>query len=302
MFKGKGPSGFGHGSTAEDVTAGFDLSGRTVLLTGCNSGIGKETLRVLAMRGAHVIAAARTLEKAKAACDSVGGETTPVACELSDPASVRACAAEVIALGKPLDAIICNAGIMALPKLEQKHGYELQFFTNHIGHFILVTSLLDSLADKGRVVVVSSDAHNGAPSEGIQFDNLSGEREYGSWSSYGQSKLANLLFARQLAKRLAGTGKTANSLHPGVIHTNLARSMNPIAKAALAIAGPLVLKSVAEGAATQCYLAVHPSVEGVSGKYFADSNVSKSSSKGRDDALAEKLWDVSEKIAAEVTA
>jgi len=302
MFKGKGPSGFGYGSTAEDVTAGLDLSGRTVLLTGCNSGIGKETLRVLAMRGAHVIAAARTLEKARAACDSVGGETTPIACELSDPASVLACAAEVIALGRPLDAVICNAGIMALPKLEQKHGYELQFFTNHIGHFILVTSLLDSLADKGRVVVVSSDAHNGAPSEGIEFDNLSGEREYGSWSNYGQSKLANLLFARQLAKRLEGTGKTANSLHPGVIHTNLARSMNPIAKVALAIAGPLVLKSAAEGAATQCYLAVHPSVEGVSGKYFADCNVSKSSSKGRDDALAEKLWVVSEKIAAEVTA
>ncbi len=301
MFKGKGPSGFGYGSTAEDVTAGLDLSGRTVLLTGCNSGIGKETLRVLAMRGAHVIAAARTLEKARAACDSVGGETTPVACELSDPASVRACAAEVIALGKPLDAIICNAGIMALPKLEQKHGYELQFFTNHIGHFILVTSLLDSLADKGRVVIVSSDAHNGAPSEGIQFDNLSGERGYRPWASYGQSKLANLLFAKQLAKRLAGTGKTANSLHPGVIHTNLARSMNPIAKGALAIAGPLVLKSAAEGAATQCYLAVHPNVEGVSGEYFADSNVSKSSSKGRDDALAEKLWEVSEKIAAEVT-
>jgi len=302
MFKGKGPSGFGYGSTAEDVTAGLDLSGRTVLLTGCNSGIGKETLRVLAMRGAHVIAAARTLGKARAACDSVGGKTTPVACELSDPASVRACAAEVIALGKPLDAIICNAGIMALPKLEQKQGYELQFFTNHIGHFILVTSLLDSLADKGRVVIVSSDAHNGAPSEGIQFDNLSGERGYRPWASYGQSKLANLLFAKQLAKRLAGTGKTANSLHPGVIHTNLARSMNPIAKGALAIAGPLVLKSAAEGAATQCYLAVHPNVEGVSGEYFADSNVSKSSSKGRDDALAAKLWEVSEKIAAEVTA
>ncbi len=302
MFKGKGPSGFGYGSTAEDVTAGLDLSGRTVLLTGCNSGIGKETLRVLAMRGAHVIAAARTLDKARAACDSVEGKTTPVACELSEPASVRACVAEVIALGKPLDAIICNAGIMALPKLQQKHGYELQFFTNHIGHFILVTSLLDRLADKGRVVMVSSDAHNGAPREGIQLDNLSGERGYRPWAAYGQSKLANLLFAKQLAKRLSGTGKTANSVHPGVIHTNLARSMNPIAKGALAIAAPLVLKSAAEGAATQCYLAVHPNVEGVSGKYFADCNVSKSSARGRDDALAEKLWEVSEKITAEVTA
>ena len=302
MFKGKGPSGFGYGSTAEDVTEGLDLSGRTILLTGCNSGIGKETLRVLAKLGAHVIAAARTLEKAQAACNEVGGETTPVACELSEPASVQACAAQIIALGRPLDAIICNAGIMALPTLNQKFGYELQFFTNHIGHFILVTALLDSLADNGRVVMVSSDAHNGAPPEGIQFDNLTGEREYRPWASYGQSKLANLLFANQLAKRLEGTGKTANSLHPGVIHTGLTRSMNPIVRGALAVGGPLVLKSVGEGAATQCYLAVHPNVEGVAGKYFSDSNVGRSSRHGRDDAMAAKLWDVSEQIVAEVTA
>jgi WW domain-containing oxidoreductase len=302
MFKGKGPSGFGYGSTAEAVTEGLDVSGRTILLTGCNSGIGKETLRVLTKRGAHVIAAARTVEKAQAACDEVGGETTAVACELSDPASVQACAERVIALGRPLDAIICNAGIMALPDLNQKLGYELQFFTNHIGHFILVTSLLDTLAEKGRVVMVSSSAHNGAPKEGIQFDNLSGEREYSAWANYGQSKLANLLFANHLAKRLEGTGKTANSLHPGVIHTNLARSMNPIARGALAIGAPLVLKSVGEGAATQVYLAVHPNVDGVAGKYFSDCNVGKSSSRGRDEEMAAKLWEVSEKIAAEVTA
>jgi NAD(P)-dependent dehydrogenase (short-subunit alcohol dehydrogenase family) len=242
------------------------------------------------------------VEKAQAACDEVGGETTAVACELSEPASVQACAAQVTAVGRPLDAIICNAGIMALPTLNQKFGYELQFFTNHIGHFILVTALLDSLADNGRVVMVSSDAHNGAPPEGIQFDNLTGEREYRPWASYGQSKLANLLFANHLAKRLEGTGKTANSLHPGVIHTNLARSMNPIAKGALAIAAPLVLKSVGEGAATQCYLTVHPSVEGMAGKYFSDCNVGKSSRHGRDEEMAAKLWGVSEQIAAEVTA
>ncbi|MBW2688104.1 MAG: hypothetical protein JRE19_19700 [Deltaproteobacteria bacterium] len=151
-------------------------------------------------------------------------------------------------------------------------------------------------------MMVSSDAHNGAPKEGIQFDNLTGEREYSAWANYGQSKLANLLFANHLAKRLQGTGKTANSLHPGVIHTNLARSMNPIARGALAIAAPLVLKSTGEGAATQCYLAVHPSVEGVAGKYFSDCNVGKSSSRGRNAEMAAKLWDVSEKIVAEVTA
>jgi len=301
-FKGKGPSGFGYGSTAEDVTSGLDLNGLTILLTGCNSGIGKETLRVLAKRGVQVIAAARTVEKAQAACDEVGGETTPVACELSEPASVRACAAQVIELGRPLDAIICNAGIMALPRLNQKHGYELQFFTNHIGHFILVTALLDSLTNSGRVVMVSSDAHHRAPSEGIQFDNLSGEREYSPLVNYGQSKLANVLFANGLAKRLEGTGKTANSLHPGVIGTGLWRSMNPIVRGALAVGGPLVLKSVGEGAATQCYLAVHPNVEGVAGKYFSDSNVGRSSRHGRDEAMAAKLWEVSEHIVAEATA
>ena len=301
MLKGKGPSGFGYGSTAEDVTKGLDLTGRTILVTGCNSGIGKETLRVLAKRGAHVIAAARTVEKARAACDEVVGETTPIACELSDPASVKACAAQVIAFGRPLDAIICNAGIMALPKLNVQHGYELQFFTNHVGHFILVTSLLDQLADDGRVVMVSSAAHNGAPSAGIQFDNLDCKRGYNPWANYGQSKLANLLFANQLAKRFAGTAKTANSLHPGVIHTNLTRSMNPLARVGLSIGAPLVLKSIPEGAATQCYLAVHPDVAGVSGKYFADCNESRTSAHGRDEAMAEELWDVSEKIVAEVT-
>ena len=302
MLKGKGPNGFGYGTTAEGVTEGLDLRGQTILLTGCNSGIGLETFRVLTKRGAHVIAAARTVEKAQAAGDRVGGQTSAVACELSEPASVLACAEQVKALGRPLDAIICNAGIMALPKLNQKYGYELQFFTNHIGHFILVTSLVDSLADNGRVVIVSSDAHHRAPPEGIQFDNLSGEREYSAIRNYGQAKLANLLFTNHLAKRIEGTGKTANSLHPGVIRTNLTRNMNPVADVAMAIAAPLVLKSVAEGAATQCYVATHPNMEGVSGKYLADCNESRPGHHGRDPAMAEKLWEVSERIVAEVTA
>jgi NAD(P)-dependent dehydrogenase (short-subunit alcohol dehydrogenase family) len=301
LFKGTGPSGFGYGSTAEDVTRGLDLSGRTILLTGCNSGLGKETLRVLTARGAHVVAAARTVEKAKEATQHAAGDTTPVACELSEPASVQACVKEVSGLGRPLDAIICNAGIMALPTLTLKYGYELQFFTNHVGHFMLVTGLLDQFAETGRVVMVSSDAHKGAPREGIQFDNLDGARGYSPWASYGQSKLANLLFARELAKRLEGTAKTANSLHPGVIATNLARSMNPVVRMALGVGGPLVLKSVGEGAATQCYLAVHPDAAGVRGKYFADCNEARPTSRGRDDALAAQLWDVSEQIVAEVT-
>ncbi len=302
LFKGKGPSGFGYGSTAEEVTEGIDLSGRTMLLTGCNSGIGLETLRVLTKRGAHVIAAARTVDKARAAGDQVGGETTAVACDLSEPATVLGCVEQVKATGRPLDAIICNAGIMALPKPNQKYGYELQFFTNHIGHFMLVTSLVENLADKGRVVIVSSEAHHQAPAEGIRFDNLSGERGYTPLGNYGQSKLANILFANQLAKRLAGTGKTANSLHPGVIHTNLTRNMNPVVDVVMSIGAPLVLKSIPQGAATQCYAATHPSLEDVSGKYFSDCNESRPGRHGRDPAMAEKLWEVSERIVAEVTA
>lgn len=302
MLKGTGPNGLGYATTAEEATAGLDLHGRTILLTGCNSGIGHETLRVLALRGAHVIGAARTEEKARSACQGVSGETTPVACELSEPASVQACVERVRALGRPLDAVICNAGIMALPELRQQYGYELQFFTNHIGHFILVTSLLDDLAPEGRVVMVASDAHKGAPAEGIQLDNLSGERGYRPWVAYGQSKLANILFANELAKRLGGSGRTANSVHPGVIHTNLGRNMNPIARGALALAAPLVLKSLAQGAATQCYVAVHPSLRGVSGKYFADCNEATPTALARDEALASKLWEASETIAAEVAA
>ncbi|MEM8606570.1 MAG: SDR family NAD(P)-dependent oxidoreductase [Myxococcota bacterium] len=301
-FKPKGANGFGYGTTAEQVTEGIDLTGKTILLTGCNSGIGFETFRVLTKRGAHVVAAARTVDKANSAGARAGGAFTGVACELSEPSSVLACVDSVKNLGRPLDAVICNAGIMALPKLNQKFGYELQFFTNHIGHFLLVTSLLENLADDGRVVIVSSDAHHRAPSEGIQFDNLSGERGYTAFGNYGQAKLANLLFANQLAKNLEGTSKTANSLHPGVIKTGLTRSMNPVADLAMAIASPLVLKSIAEGAATQCYAATHPSMVGVRGKYLADCNESRPGRHGRDPAMAEKLWEVSERIVAEVTA
>lgn len=203
--------------------------------------------------------------------------------------------------GIRLDAIVCNAGIMALPKLQKAHGYELQFFTNHIGHFMLVTGLLDALTDTGRVVMLSSSAHRQAAKGGIEFDNLDGSKGYGA-RAYGQSKLANLLFAMELSRRFAGTGKTANAVHPGVIRTNLGRYMNPVARSlvafALAVLGPLMLKSVAQGAATEIYVATSPTLAGVSGRYFADSNVAKPSSHAGDAALGRKLWEVSERIVA----
>jgi len=296
-----GPNGFGYASTAEQVTEGRSLAGRTILITGCNSGLGHEAMRVLALRGAHVIGAARILAKARAACAAVSGSTTPIACELSDPASVRACVAAIKAGGTRVDALIGNAGIMALPKLQQAHGYELQFFTNHIGHFMLVTGLLDVLADDARVVMLSSAAHTMAPKGGIEFDNLSGERGYKAWTAYGQSKFANLLFAKELARRFRGSagGRTANAVHPGVIHTHLGRHMNmAVGKLAFGIGGALFFKSIPQGAATECYVAVNTQAAGISGAYFADCDVRQPRADANDPALARKLWEVSEQIVA----
>jgi WW domain-containing oxidoreductase len=297
-FLPHGKSGFGSASSAEDVTEGLDLSGRSILITGSSSGLGLETARVLALRGARVLAAARTLEKAQQSVAALPGNFIPLACDLADPHSLRACVAALKQLALPLDAIICNAGIMALPKLNQAFGYELQFFTNHIGHFLLVTSLLDMLGEQGRVVVLSSAAHRAAPSAGIDFDNLSGERGYVPWQAYGQSKLANILFAKQLAKRFAGSGRTANAVHPGVIPSPLARHLPAAARAVYTSVGPLFLKDVPRGAATQCYVATHPALARVSGEYFADCNLKQPTAHALDEALAERLWNESERIVA----
>jgi WW domain-containing oxidoreductase len=301
IIKGRrGPSGFGYASTAEEVTAGLDLRGRTMLVTGVGSGLGRESARVLAMRGARILGVARSEQSAAAACRMFGADAVPLACDLSDPASVRACVEKTRSLRIALDVILCNAGIMALPQRELKHGQELQFLTNHIGHFLLVTGLVDSLSADGRVVMLSSDAHTMAPKAGIQFDDLTLEKGYRPWKAYGQSKLANLLFARSLARRFDGSARTANALHPGVIVTNLGRHMNVIARTALSAANSIALKTIPEGAATQCYVATHPSLAGVSGEYFYDCNVQRSSRNGRDLAMAEKLWQATEEIVARI--
>ena len=298
-LKGKGPNGFGYGATAEEVTAGLDLRGQTILVTGCNSGLGRETVRALALRGARVIATGRTLDRAREGCAGLTGDFVPLACELSEPASVRACIAAVERGGAPLDAIVCNAGIMAVPKLTQKFGCELQFFTNHIGHFMLVTGLLNRLTPRGRVVVTASNAHRRAPASGVELDNLSGARGYMPWTAYGQSKLANILFTKELARRLGGgDGRTANTLHPGVIATNLSRTSSLAVRVGLRLAAPLALKTASQGAATQTYLATNPAVATVTGLYFADCNPSEPAPIANDAGLAARLWEASEKIVA----
>jgi len=304
-FKGTGPSGFGYNSTAEEVAEVLELEDWTVLITGCNSGLGAETSRVLVDRGATVLGAARTQEKAERACDEIegNGEAIPMVCELSDPTSVNQCADDVADRDVELDAIICNAGIMALPELEQVMGYEKQFFVNHIGHSILVLGLLDHLAEDGRVVMLSSRAHRNTVDGGIDFDNLSGEDGYNDWEFYGQSKLANLLFARKLAQRFeeGSTDQVANAVHPGVIDTNLGRHMHPILQTLLSVGKPLFLKTIPQGAATQTYTAVHPSAGDLNGEYLKDCNVAEPSEYGQDDELRDQLWVETERIIDEVT-
>lgn len=283
---------FGFSSTAEDVTAGLSLAGKTMVVTGCNSGIGMETARVLALRGAHVVGTARTEEKAREALRALGIDGTPLACELSEPRSAAAAGRTLVDRGQKIDAIVCNAGIMALPEREVKHGHELQFLTNHLGHFTLVTRALPALAEDGRVVVVSSGAHMNTPDGGIAFADLTLAKNYQPWKAYGQSKLANILFARALAKRLP-SGRTANALHPGVIKTNLTRH---IGEAVFASIEAKSFKTVEQGAATQTLLAAHPSVAQVTGAYFADCKRKEPSAHAQDDALAERLWTESERI------
>ena len=287
---------FNKESTGEEVTEGLDLSGKNVVITGVNSGLGYETMRVLAMRGAHIIGLARNMEKAIKACASVEGKTTPVACELTDFNSIVACTEIIKGLNQPIDVLICNAGIMELPELEQVYGIEKQFVVNYLGHFILTNRLLDQVkaADQGRIVMLTSGRYKAAPPEGIQFDNLSGEKGYDPLTAYGQSKLAVALFSQELSRRLEGTTVTSNAVSPGFIMTNLARHL-PTWKIKLTkLIGLVFMRSLEQGVATTCYVATYPELAKVSGHYF--SNCSPITSEGNhmsDRAMATKLWNVS---------
>jgi NAD(P)-dependent dehydrogenase (short-subunit alcohol dehydrogenase family) len=274
-------------STAEEVTAGLNLSGKTAVITGCNSGIGLETMRVLALRGAHVIGTARTLEKGQQACAQIKGRATPVLLELSDFTSVVACAEAIRKLSASIDMLILNAGIV-VPKWRAVNGIEQHFLINHLGHFLLTQRLLDRVtaAEQGRVVTVGSGNHRDAPKGGIQFDDLSGK----SWKGYyAHSKLANGLFSLELSNRLRGTRATSNCLSPGPVDTNIRRHLSKDD-------WPKELKSAAAGAATLCYVAAHPSLAKITGEYFKDCAPAPQSVHQTDAAMAKKLWDVSTEL------
>ncbi|KAK7270477.1 hypothetical protein RIF29_23651 [Crotalaria pallida] len=277
-FSGKGASGFSSSSTALDVTHGIDATGLTAIVTGASSGIGAETTRVLALRGAHVIMGVRNMAAGKDVKEAI----------LKEIPSAK-------------NILINNAGIFACPFSLSKDSIELQFATNHIGHFLLTNLLLDNMKKtardskkEGKIVNVSSVSHRFSYPEGIRFDKINDQSSYNNWHAYGQSKLANILHANELTRRLKqdGVDITANSLHPGGIFTNIFRH-NAAVKGVVNVFGRLVLKNVQQGAATTCYVALHPQVKGISGKYFCDSNMAKAAPLANDPDLAKRLWDFS---------
>ena len=303
----------GSRTTAEEALRGVSLQGAFAVVTGASSGIGAEAARVLAQAGARVIMACRSMAsgeevataiRASLASGAPSVEVKPL--DLTDLASVRALADEVLANGRPIELLINNAGVMATPLGKTKQGSELQVGTNHLGHFLLTKLLLPALAraTQARVVNLSSALHyrgRGARLlETLTEDPGYERRTYTPFDAYGDSKLANVLFTRHLA-RVAPRGVATFSLHPGVIPTNLTRSMGLLG-AAYRFVGKPFLKSIPQGAATTIYAATAPELAEESGAYLSDCGVARSSREGRDEALAEKLWEVSESLVADFAA
>lgn len=301
----RGP--FNENSTAEEVTEGVDLSGKLAVVTGCTSGIGFETMRVLAKRGAHVIGTSRSLQKAEAACRRVTGVTSPVQLELSDFESVVSCAEtiRILAIGRPIDMLVCNAGYRGGGNERQLvNGIEKHFVVNHLGHFVLVNRLLERLflAWQGRIVVVASRAaYRDAPAGGIDFSDLGMTRGYSDSAAYGQSKLANVLFSLRLAELLRGTRITCNALHPGLINTDIDRNLNPVTRLGFGLLVAMSGKTIEEGAATSCYVATSELLGSTSGHYFEDCNAITIQGENhmQDRAMAEQLMRVSEELTAD---
>lgn len=292
-------SGFDANSTADEVTEGIDLSGKVAVVTGCTSGIGYETLRVLAKRGAYVLGTSRSLQRAEQACKSVIGHTSPLQMDLGDFDSVARCAEIIMQLRLPLDMLVCNAGYRGGGNERQLiNGIEKHFVINHLGHFILVNRLLTRLyvAEQGRVVTVSSrTAYREAPTEGILFSDLGMARDYDDATAYGHSKLANALFSLKLAELLRGTRITSNALHPGVIVTGLSRNLNAVSRLAWRAYVGVAGKTVEQGAATTCYVATSEDLGSVSGRFFEDCEAVEIRGVGHlhNLAMAERLLDVS---------
>lgn len=324
-------SSFGFSSTAEEVSEGVDLSGRVALVTGGASGLGLETVRVLAMRGAHVIIAARDMDKGAAAVDAIQADLPTADLEvmqldLADLDSVRAFTTLFLREHPRLDLLVNNAGVMATPPGKTADGFDMQFGTNHLGHFLLTGRLKPALvasAEAGmapRVVVLSSRAHQRAMTN-LDDPNFE-SRDYDKWVAYGESKTANALFAVELDRRWKGDGIRAYSVHPGGIMTPLARHMTEEDMAMLSArfnrGDAPQLKSVEQGAATTVFAATSKALAGKGGMYLENAGVARHQddesldpteqegsgvrSYAQDPEVAKRLWAISEAMVGETLA
>lgn len=283
-----------------------DMNGKVVLVTGANTGIGKEAALALAKMGASIVIAARNRAKGESAAEEIerktGKKPELIDLDLASFASIRAAVATFLARHEKLHVLVNNAGLVLETRTTTVEGFETTFGVNHLGHFLFTQLLLGALKKaakedgEARVVNVSSDAHRWAR-RGIDWDDLQAEKKYASFDVYAKSKLANIYFTRALARRLEGTGVTTNSLHPGVVATEFASSddMGFFTSFGFKIVRPF-LKSPAQGAATTIHLASAPELRGVTGKYFADSKPKHPMRIAQDDALAERLWVISEQL------
>ena len=317
---------FGATSTTDEVLAGVNLSGKRVLVTGVSAGLGVETARALAAHGAQVVGAARDLAKAKRATQQVladpahGGSLELVELDLASLASVRACAQALLAQDKRFDLVIANAGVMATPFGHTADGFETQFGTNHLGHFVLVNRIVPLLARGARVVNLSSAGHRFA---NVDLEDPNFQRTpYAEFVAYGRSKTANILFTVEFDRRHKGDGVRAAAVHPGGIRTELVRHMDPTVLQTMvdrinadhAARGepPYSWKTIPQGAATSVWAGVVASAEAVGGRYCEDCHVSqvvedKNLNDIRegvrpyalDPEAAKALWALSEKMVGE---
>ncbi len=282
-----------------------DMTGKTVVITGGNSGIGLETAVALAKAGAKTLITARDRARGEAARADIGARSGSddvdlVVFDLASLASVREGAAAILSRCERIDVLVNNAGLVLTQRRETDDGFESTFAINHLGPFLLTELLLDRIKSSApaRIVNVASTAHKGAR-RGLDFDDLQSTRSYRGMQVYSKSKLANIYFTTELARRLVGTGVTVNCLHPGTVATGYARDGDATGLLAFGVKviKPFVL-TAAQGARTSIYLASSPEVAGVTGQYFVKCRARKPSAAARDDEAARRLWKQSEELVA----